>query len=300
MKSSKTFNNISDKLKATIPVLKPGETILFQMLNGVPNPEPDEKERSKSPVLYGKRQLQTSFRIFDPFIKNESGEEVGGYVDCGCVDQWNKDEPVTFRHFVPGLGEFSQFQGKFALSANNIRDVELYEILWISNEREGNPYRDKSVEPSFKIVDLKADSKASITRVSILKQALKIADELKTNPKKAKEVMASLNKSYQDPVVMEAELGNLASSFPEVLIKAYEGKDTQLKATVQFAMDAGILKHNTVTGAVSVGGVQIHTLKVNTADSFIVEMAKWLDTAENGKDVLNNIKSQMKEESVTK
>jgi hypothetical protein len=214
----------------------------------------------------------------------------------GCVEQWNKDEPISYRHFVPGLGEFSQFQGKFQLSANNMRDVELYEILYLSNEREGNPYRDKSVEPKFKIVDLKADSQATINKVSILKQALKIADELKQNPARAKEVMASLNKSYKDPIVMEAELAQLASTSPDVLIKAYEGKDTALRATVQYALDAGVLKHNSVTGDISLGGVKIHVLKVQTADAFVVEMAKWLNTAENGQDVLNNIKSQLKPE----
>lgn len=298
MKSTKTFNNISDKLKATIPVLKPGETVVFQMLNGVPNPEPDEKERSRSPVLFGKRQIQTNFRIFDPFQQDEEGKEVGGYVDVGCVDLWEKGEPAKFRFFLPGIGQSSQFQGKFSLSAGNIADMELYEVLWLSNERDGNPHRDKTAEPLFKILDLKADSIASITKVSILRKALGIAESLKNDEVKSREIMAALNQNYQDPKILEAKIAELASSKPEVLIQMYESKDTPLLALLKEAMDTGVLGHDFNTGKVKLGDVDIHTLKASTQYSFIVEMATWLNTSENGKDVLSNIKSKMKKEPV--
>lgn len=300
MKSSKTFNNISDKLKAEIPVLKPGETVVFQMCNGTPNPEPDEKERSKAPILYGKRQLITNFRIFDPYQKDEAGNEVGGYVDVGCVDQWNRDEPVRFRFFVPGMGEYSQFGGKFSLTGGNIRDMELFEILWLSNEREGNKYRDTSVEPVFKMLDLKADSKASIGKVATLRKALDIAASLKNDPERSAEIMAALNQSYQDPQVLEAKIGELASSKPEVLIQAFESKDTPVKALVKNAMETGVLEHDLASGDVKVGGVSIHTLKAGTADLFIEEFSRWLNTAENGKDVMNNISTRLNKKKPTK
>lgn len=298
MKSSKTFNNISDELKATIPVLKPGETVVFQMLNGVPNPEPDEKERTKTPVLYGKRQVQTNFRIFDPFQKNSSGEKKGGYVDVGCVDQWDKDEPARFRFFVPGHGEFSQFQGKFSLTGGNIRDTELFECLYLSNEREGNPHRDPSIEPLFKMIDLKADSKASVGKVAILRKALELVKDMPED--KARQVMAALNQpSYQDKEVLMAKIGELASSKPDVLIQVYESKETPLKALVKEALDTNVISHDLASGKVTMAGVEIHQMKGVTGEAFITEMATWLDTAENGKNVLNNIKSRMKKEPVT-
>lgn len=296
MKSSKTFNNISDKLKSEIPVLKPGEVVTFQMLNGIPNPEPDEKERSKDPILYGKTQIVTNFRIFDPYQKDEEGKEVGGYVDVGCVDQWIKDEPVRFRLFVPGMGEYSKFGGKFSLTGGNIRDMELFEVLWLSNEREGNPHRDKSSEPLFKMLDLKADSKASISKVSILRKALEIAEKLKTDKNKAIEVLASLNKSHKnDDDVINGMIADLASSTPETLIKIYESKETPVKAVIKKAMDKGVLKHNTVSGKISLNNVEIHTLKVSTADALIEQLSKWLLTSENGEDVLANLRYSIEE-----
>ena len=81
MKSSKVFNNISEDLKNKIPKLKPGEVVTFQMLNGTPNPDPDPREQQKEPVIYGKRQLLTSFRIYD--------KGKGEYVDVGAVETWN-------------------------------------------------------------------------------------------------------------------------------------------------------------------------------------------------------------------
>ena len=104
MKSTKTFNNISDKLKASIPQLKPGQKAQFQMLTGMPNPEPDPREKAKQgEVLYGKVQVLTNFRVYDPYQKDGEGNEVGGYVDVGCVDQWLGENPSKFRLFIPGF-----------------------------------------------------------------------------------------------------------------------------------------------------------------------------------------------------
>src|SRR6266705_2211103 len=88
MKSSKTFNNISEELKKQIPKLKPGEVKTFLMLNGTPNPDPDPREISKDPMLYGKKQLRTNFRIYDEYQKDKEGQVVGGYVDVGAVERW--------------------------------------------------------------------------------------------------------------------------------------------------------------------------------------------------------------------
>lgn len=304
MKSTKTFNNISDKLKAEIPRLKAGEVIIFQMLNGVDNPEPDEKERQKTPVLYGKRQIQTNFRIYDPYIKDDAGEEVGGYADVGCVDSWLRDEPVRFRMFVPGMGEYSQFQGKFSLSGSSIKDQELFEILWLSHEREGNKYRDTTVEPLFRMIDLKGESKASIGKVATLRKALdyvKSMNEDAAGEQRARAIMSALNQpTYQDKDVLMAKIGELASSKPDVLISVYESKDTPLKALIKEALDTNVIEHNLGTGELTLGGVVINTMKNVTGEVLLTELVRWLDTSENGKDVLANIKSRMSKPAVTK
>lgn len=298
MKSSKVFNNISDKLKASIPKLKPNETVVFRMLNGVPNPDPDEKERSKDPILYGKVQIQTNMRIYDKHQLNDEKEEVGGYVDIGCVEDWKGEQPVTFRFFVPGQGMYSRFQGKFSLTGGVAKDEELYEILWLSPQRKGSPCADGSVEPLFEIIDLKADTKTSLTKYDRLKKALDLVKEI--TPQKAKEVMAALNQpTYQDTEVLMGKIKDLASGNPDEFIKTYESDETPVRSIIKEALDMRILDHDLITGEVKLGGVKVVEMKTENPDAFIPEFAKWLNTASNGKDVLKNIKSRVdKKESV--
>ena len=292
MKSTLFVNNISDKLKSEIPVLKPGDRKLFQMLHGVPNPEPDEKERSKNPVLYGKRQVQTNFRIFDPYQKNKEGKEVGGWADVGAVEQWDGDKPIRYKMFVPGMGMYSQFQGKFELSADKIEDQELFEVLWLSNEREGNPHRDKSVEPLFKIVDAKADSKRTVSKVESLRKALNTCDSI--SEKDARKVMAALNQpTFQDKDVLMGKLKEFAMNNHEVFNNTYSDPDTETKATIKEAIDAGVLAHDIMTGNVTMEGVNIVTMKLADKAELINALTNWVKTSENGKDVLENVKNQM-------
>lgn len=299
MKSSKTFNNISAKLKSEIPRLKPGEVVVFQMLHGMPNPEPDEKERSKSPILYGKRQVQTNFRIYDPYqneIKDEDGKVIGydgGYVDVGVVEQWNGDTPIKFRTFVPGQGEYAQFQGKFQLTGGRIQDEELYEILWLSNEREGNPHRDTIVEPLFRIMSTKADNKATVTKVDRLLKAIGIAKEMTED--EASAVMASLNKpTYQDPQTLKAKLLELAKDNPDEFLKACDNPDKEINLIVKRAVESGTIIHDIATGDVKNGNLTLTQIRVTNINDFVPRFTEWLKSAANGKDVLDNLSRQVK------
>ena len=114
MKIAKDFNNISEELKRKIPQLKPGQVVTFQMLNGKPNQDPTESARQAQPLVFGKTQLQTKFRIYDPAIKNASGEVVGGNVDIILAEDWVGDIPTKATCFVAGKDD-SIFLGKFEL-----------------------------------------------------------------------------------------------------------------------------------------------------------------------------------------
>jgi len=304
MKSSKTFNNISSKLRSEIPKLKPRETVIFQMLHGMPNPEPDEKERSKSPVLYGKRQVLTNFRIYDPYqneYKDETGETQyqGGYVDVGVVEAWNGDNPLRFKTFVPGQGEYAQFQGKFQVTGGNIKDEELFEILWLSNEREGNPHRDVSVEPLFKIVSARAENKATVTKVDRLIKAITTAKEMSLEDAAA--VMASLNQpTYQDPEVLRPKILQFAKDNVDEFLAACENPDNTTNLIIRKAIEAGVVTHDIVTGDVKAGNVTLTSIKVSTLNEFVPRFTEWTKSAANGKDVLANLKRQVEAKEAVK
>ena len=294
MKSTKTFNNISDKLRSEIPKLKPGERVLFQMLNGVPNPEPDEKERSKSPILYGIIQLQTNFRIYDPYQKDESGTEVGGFVDVGCVDTWLNGHPDRFKCFVPGSGEYTQFQGKFELVGGNVKDEELYEILWLSNQREGNPHRDISIEPMFKIVDLKADTRKTTTKLETLRKALDVVKNI--SEEKARKIMSALNQpSYKDKDVLMAKLGELASTNPDLFLKINDDPTVDIKYQIKEAFDNGILTFDYPSGQVKMDNTLITKLMLSKDESQIESFYLFTINSPNGSSVMENIQKRLSE-----
>jgi hypothetical protein len=293
MKSTKVFNNISDKLRASIPKLRPREVKTFVMLNGTPNPDPDEKERSKHPVLYGRVQVRTNFRIYDPHVKDADGNEVGGYIDVGCVDQWDGDKPSHFRFFVPGLGEYSMFGGKFSLTGGNVRDEELWEVLWLSPEREGSPCKDEAVAPRFRLMDAVGDSKTALGKVDRLRKALDLAANI--SEEDSRRVLLALGQSVpQDKGLLKAKIGEFARDKYEDFLKTYDDPNSATKAAIQEAVDLGVLSHDIVTGDVKIGDVAVTNIKVQTQDDLVNAFTNFVVTAEGGKDVLNNVNKQLK------
>ena len=301
MKSTKTFNNISDKLKASIPKLKKGQKVSFQMLNGMPNPEPDPRERAKQgDVLYGKVQLMTAFRIYDPYQKDSKGNEVGGYVDVGCVDQWVGEQPVKFRRFMPGVTPVHlhnlAFGGRFDLVGGNTADEELYEMLYLSPERENSICKDDAYEVKFRIIDERAGTQATINKFDSLKRVLGILDVVKKE--EAETLMAALNQpKYQDEQVLMAKLKEFALSNVDAFLTTYDSKETPVKSIIKKAMDAKVLQYNLKTGVVKIGGADVVTMKASHVEGFINAFVSWIDTAENGKDVLNNIEAQLRKKA---
>lgn len=296
MKVVGNFNKISDKLKAEIPVLRPGEVKTFQCLHGVPNPDPDPTEKLKNPMLFGKRQLKTNFRIFDPYITDANGKEVGGYVDVGAVQTWNKDQPETFTCFIPGFGQH-QNTGKFQLSASKVDEAELFEVLWLSPERKGNPHRDPTVQPMFELIDIAASTKSTLTKVDVLRKALNLSGNM--DEKDARIVMASLNqKKYTEPSELMAAMSEFAKNKPEVFLAAYDDPQKENKAIMKSAMDEGILVHNIVTGQITMDKVNIAVATIS--DDVLSVLVSWVKTADNGKEVFELIKKKIKDKTSKK
>jgi len=290
MKVVGDFNKISTKLKSEIPVLKPGETVTFQLLHGIPNPDPDPSEKLKNPMLYGKRQLDTYFRIFDPYQLDGSGKETGGYVDVGAVQTWNKDQPETFVCFIPGFGQF-QNTGKFSLSGGKPADVELFETLWLSPQREGNPHRNKAVQPMYKVINVAEATKSTLNKVDILRRALNLVATMKEED--ARIVMSSLNqKRYKEPSEMMAALGELARNNPDVVLGAYDDPEKENKASLRSALDEGLLEYNPITGDVKMDKGKL--VNIPSSEDLLSALNAWMKTADNGEQVLGLLKTKIK------
>ena len=173
MQTVGNFNTVSEELMKLIPKLEVGQAVTFEMLTGVKNNDPDEKERQRNPVLYPKANIPTRDRIKDPFLAQKGKD---AWVDIVVADYWDKERPIE-RLFVPGLSDGVtnfQFGGKFSLVGGNQRDEELYEYLMVTNYNQDSVLgegRDTSKTPLFKVVNTKAASQKTLTGFATLKEA---------------------------------------------------------------------------------------------------------------------------------
>ena len=108
-------------------------------------------------------------------------------------------------------------------------------------------------------------------------------------------VLASLNKEVpEDKDALKAAIESLAKDTPDLLLSTYNSDDKETKAIIKNALSKNVLVHDVVSGEVKIGDQLITTIKLGKNGKFLDEMTVFLNTAKNGKDVLDNIKKQLK------
>lgn len=280
----KNLNNISEELEKKIPALQSGQEVVFQMLNGHPNNDNDRNERERQPFLFGKTQLQTKVRVKDP--------KTGSNVDIGVPMAVDGDVVTSFRPFLAGQDD-GVFNGKFSLFGGNVLHEELYEIFWLSPEREGSPCPDARIKPIFKIVNHKEESVKSITKVEVLKKALV---DLGTMDEEAMRTFgASQNWSETDIDFLTAKVNEFARSKPDVFLKIREDKNTAVKSDIKKAIDKQILTYDPITGDVMTGDSVIMKVQKDNKVDYLGAIARWIESAKNGKEVYEAITKQLTE-----
>jgi len=156
MKVVGLFNNVSEKLKAElIRSAKPNEMLRFQLLGGYYEPAIGREGFGAA------RSIRLNDRIYDPYQlgKNEKGQtvEVGGYVDIGVPEVIREGRVEKCKkYWVHAIAGGIPGNGQFALMGGNVEDMEVAEFLFLANGNPNNPYRDKSKDALYEVVDAKA------------------------------------------------------------------------------------------------------------------------------------------------
>lgn len=289
------FNTVSEELMKLIPQLEVGQAVTFEMLTGVKNNDPDEKERQRNPMLYPKANIPTRDRIKDPFLAQQGKD---AWIEIVVADYWDKERPIE-RLFVPGLSDGVtnfQFGGKFSLVGGNQRDEELYEYLMITNYNQDSVLgegRDTSKIPLFKVVNTKAASQKALTGFAVLKEAIGIIATMK--PADARKIGAALNwNEFTDDDAILAEAANFARSKPEEFLKVYNDPNIEIKSVIRRALDTNVLAFDMASGKVNLGTQEITTIAKQDRGNVTEGLTQFVLTAKNGKDVLDNIKAQLK------
>lgn len=289
------FNTVSEELMKLIPRLEVGQAVTFEMLTGVKNNDPDEKERQRNPVLYPKANIPTRDRIKDPFLAQQGKDP---WIELVVADYWDKERPIE-RLFVPGLSDGVtnfQFGGKFSLVGGNQRDEELYEYLMITNYNQDSILgegRDNSKIPLFKVVNTKAASQKTLTGFAVLKEAISIVATM--TPEDARKIGAALNwNEFTENDAILAEAANFARSNPEEFLKVYNDPNIEIKATIRKALDTNVLAFDMASGKVNLGTQEITTIAKQDRGNVTGALTQFVVSAKNGKEVYENIKSQVK------
>ena len=177
------FNGVSDALKKELikPVTQ-GELIHFQLLNG------SWDVTLKRECFGASRSIRLRDRIWDKYAVNEKGEEVGAYVEIGLPEEIVNGNVVKCKKFwVDSIANGIPGNGEFSLAADNIADMEIYEILCLKNGNKDNPHRGKSKEPEYEIV--RPDKIAAVQTEKDFKELkAKLTRFAKNNPEKAEEL----------------------------------------------------------------------------------------------------------------
>jgi len=289
------FNGISEDLKRAIPPLEPGQSVTFEMLTGVKNNDPDEKERQRNPLLYPKANIPTRDRIKDPYLAKQGKD---AWVDVVVADWWDGEKPGKERFFMPGvsdgLGGF-QFTGRFALVGGNQKDEELYEYLMISNYNRDSVLgesRDASKAPLFGVVNQRKSSQKALQGFEILKEAISIISKMK--PAEARKIGAALNwNEFTDDEVILAEVANFARSKPDEFLKVYTDPSKDIKSAVRQGLDNEVIAFDMATGKVSIGSQEITTISKQDRGNVTDALTQFIQTSKNGKEVLANIEKQL-------
>ena len=147
---SENFNGVSEKLKSElIPKVQPGDILNFQLLNGVYDAALGREAFGAS------RSIPLRDRIYDKYAQDETGKEVGAYVEIGVPETINNGRVERCKKFwVESVANGIPGNGEFQLMADSIQDMEIFEILCLSNGNVNNPFRDKTKSALYKRVDV--------------------------------------------------------------------------------------------------------------------------------------------------
>lgn len=264
--------------------LEVGETVVYQLLGGVENPDPDA--RKATPILY-------PVIVTIPSKDRIKDKATGKIVDIGVIENVITNAAGQPEIKYKKLAVFAKANnGLFYVTGGNLNDEALYEYCEITNYNESNPDRDTSVEPKFRRIDEVKDSKQRNKKRSIRLEAMKFYESMTLGD--MKELAASLNwNENMPPDVLKDKLGDIAENTPEVFIKAVESKDKDNKVFIKRALDAGVITYDPVQHTIFLNGQKLMTLaKVEGAD-YLTQAADWIATAKNGDKTLATIKKLM-------
>lgn len=272
--------------------LLPGMVAKYRLLNGTPQ---FNKKTGNTDMIYGSSvAVRLKSNIIDPgFVieaedKKDSKTVDAGIKVVGIVTEIDKQGNALFKgklYVTPAIN-----QPEFYISGDNAEDVLMYEALELSSENKSNPYRDKSVLPTFERIDDVAEAKQRTGKRNYLRESLNAIDRWTYEEMKA--IAAGYNISTKLPQgTMRDRLESIAEKNPEVFYKNIDSEATKLKGLISIAKEAGVIHFTAIenTWYFTASGEVITILQRKEGVDETQQLALFLDASANGPKIQGNI-----------
>jgi hypothetical protein len=281
MKVVGEVNNVHKNTKP--PKLKPGEVVVYRILCGTVNP--DNETRDKVPMQYPETwPIPNKDRIWD--------ENKQDYVDIGVVDRVVTIGGVSTPKYKKLTSRPKESHGLIHCNGGIIEQEEMYEFFELTDHNISKEGRDESKTAVIERIDVVKQSKKEVKEIDSLLEALKFYSGM--TPGEMKDFASSLNWSTEiPPDVLKKQVGQFAKNDPEGFKKAWMSKDRDVKAIINQAITADVIRYDTAQHRITLNGQTLIKLDRVEGVDYLTQAADWVNSHKNGDKTLATIKKLM-------
>jgi hypothetical protein len=282
------INKISEKYQEELDAkrLTNGQVVQFRLLDGVLNPDPDERRKEGKEIIWKQVDfIRGKDTIRDPY--NGKLVDIGVVVEIdekgkAVCDQWT---------IMP-----KDSNGYITIVGGNVEQERFYEYMLICNQNESNPHRDKNIKPKFKLIDAAKESKEQNRMDDLLTDMLLLVRTLSKSERQEIASAYGWDRNSGDEVITK-RLREIVKKDPAGFAKVVGNKnDLSIKATLNEALSEGIITFAPLENKYTFSKTNevICTLTRSESVESIDQLLEWAKTHNSGKAVINNIKKLLK------
>ncbi len=169
----------------------------------------------------------------------------------------------------------------------------MYEYLAICNRNISNEHRDKTVDAMFCELSVIKDSEAQLSKSDALLEAMNAAKNIPIE--KAAEIASALVwPTFTEEKILRSRIREYAEKEPVHFNKMYKDPATKIKSEINDAFSLDVISFDILNSTVSLGQTVLATLDIRPESNSVEAFYEFTQVAANGKDVLENIRKQVK------
>lgn len=280
-KNKTIFNEVSDKLKSLIKktVTEFKFLVPFQLTIGKMMQIPVREGHFVTRMVY---PASVGFPERDIIIDGEDMK------DIGAIERFDDLGVPVFST----LRVDAEQEGYFQLDYRNPKDKIWIDYLICSNFCTANPDRIQGKE-MCKIVDVMAESKAKMAKMSTMQAAFTLAMDMEDSD--IVDFAAAMDWDEKlDPAILKPMVVELATTQPEFFKEFIDGNGVELRSLLKKAVTTGVVIYNSSTQELSwKNGEVFATLKSEQGKTYLSQFIGWVTAHPKGVETVDIIRNQM-------